>query len=144
MSEKSEQVQPVEPVGPVESAEPVESEGARSQAQAESPVTRGWGKQLVGAVIGMLVTALAMQIGPALGWQPPDNRTMVLLIGGAIGATMFTLDRFEHAGSRLTRRTEGSTARLVNVLVGLLGLLVVTSLIWMLTASVGWLIDQFR
>ena len=135
MSEELEQRQPVEETEPEET---------QSQRQPEAPVTRGWGKQLTGAVIGMLVTAIALQIGPAIGWQPPANRTMVMLIGGAIGAILFTLDRFEQAGSRLTKRTEGSTARLINVLVGLLGLFVVTSLIWMLTASVGWLIEQFR
>lgn len=138
MTEESEQTQLNEQQEP-EEKEPEETE---LQQQTEPPVTRGWGKQLVGAAIGILVTAIAMQIGPSLGWQPPDNRTMVLLLGGAIGATLFTLERFEQAGSRLTRRTEGSTARIVNVLVGLLGLLVLTSLIWMLTASVGWLIDQ--
>jgi len=90
----------------------------------------------------MLVVAIAMQIGPSLGWQPPANRTMTLLIGGAIGATLFTLDRFEQAGARLTRRTEGVSARIINVLVGLLGLFVVTSLLWMLASSIGWLIDQ--
>jgi len=97
----------------------------------------------MGALVGTLLMAIALQVGPSLGWQPPENRTMMLLVGGAIGATLFTLDRFEQAGSRLTRRTEGTSARIVNVLVGLVGLFVVISLIWMLVASVGWLIDQF-
>lgn len=127
MTEEPEQTQPKE---------------TQPRKQFEPPVTRGWGKQLAGAVVGMLVMAIAMQIGPSLGWQP-NNRTMMLLIGGALGATLFTLDRFEQAGSRLTNRAEGSSARIVNVLVGLLGLLVVTSLIWMLAASVGWLLGQF-
>jgi len=126
-----------------EEPEEMQAEEAQPQQQAEPPVTRGWGKQLVGAAIGILLMAIAMQIGPLIGWQPPANRTMVFLAGGAIGATLFTLDRFEQAGSRLTRRTEGAGVRVVNVLVGLLGLLVVTSLIWMLASSVGWLIDQF-
>lgn len=128
MTEKPEQTQP---------------EASQRPKQTEPPVTRGWGKQLLGAAIGMLAMAIAMQIGPSFGWQPPVNRMMVILVGGAIGATLFTLDRFEQAGSRLTRRTEGKTARIVNVLVGLLGLFVVTSLIWMLSYSIGWLIDQF-
>ena len=128
MTEEPEQTQPEEP---------------QPHKQTEPPVTRGWGKQLTGAAIGMLLMAAAMQIGPSLGWQPPANRTMVMLIGGAIGATVFTLDRFEQAGSRLTRRTEGAGARIINTLVGLLGLLVVTGLIWMLASSLGWLIDQF-
>ncbi len=118
------------------------SEEPQHQKQTEPPATRGWGKQLIGAAIGMLVMAIALQIGPSLGWQPPANRTMVVLIGGAIGATLLTLDRFEQAGSRLTRRTEGTSARIVNVLVGLLGLFVVISLIWVLSSSLGWLIDQ--
>lgn len=126
-----------------EEPEQTQPEAPHLQESIEPPVTRGWGKQLIGAAIGMLVMAIAMQIGPSLGWQPPANRTMVMLIGGAIGATLLTLDRFEQAGSRLTRRTEGTSARIVNVLVGLLGLFVVTSLIWMLASSIGWLIDQF-
>lgn len=128
MTEEPEQTQPEEP---------------QAQQQPEPPVTRGWGKQMMGAAIGMLLAAIAMQLGPALGWQPPANRTMVMLIGGAIGATLLTLERFEQAGARLTRRTEGASARIVNVLMGLLGLFVVTSLIWMLTATLGWLLEQF-
>lgn len=128
MTEEPEQMQPEEP---------------QLQKRTEPPVTRGWGKQLTGAAVGMVLMVIAMQIGPSFGWQPPANRTMVMLLGGAIGATLFTLDRFEQAGSRLTRRAEGTGARIVNVLVGLLGLFVVISLIWMLASSVGWLIDQF-
>lgn len=138
MTEEPEQTQPEE----LQPEEP-QPEELQPQTQIEPPVTRGWGKQLTGAAIGMLLMAIAMQIGPSVGWQPPANRTMMLLIGGAIGAALFTLDRFEQAGSRLTRRTEGTSVRIINVLVGLLGLFVVTSLIWMLTASIGWLIDQF-
>ncbi len=123
--------------------EPEQPEQPQVQKQTEPPVTRGWGKQLLGAAIGMLLVAIALQIGPSLGWQPPANRTMAVLIGGAIGATLLNLDRFEQAGSRLTRRTEGASARVFNVLVGLLGLLVITSLILMLTSSLGWLLDQF-
>jgi len=133
MTEEPEQTQPEE----------LQPEEPQPQSQMEPPVTRGWGKQLVGAAIGMLLIAIAMQVGPSIGWQPPANRTMTLLIGGAIGAALFTLDRFEQAGSRLTRRTEGTSARIINVLVGLLGLFVVTSLLWMLASSLGWLIDLF-
>ena len=126
-----------------ETPEQTQPEEVELQKPSEPPVTRGWGKQVTGAAVGIVVMTIALQVGPALGWQPPTNRTMMLLVGGAVGATLFTLDRFEQAGSRLTRRTEGVRARIVNVLVGLLGLFVVISLIWMLTASVGWLIDQF-
>lgn len=126
MTDKPKQTRPEEP---------------QHQKETEPALTRGWGKQLIGAAIGMLVVAITLQIGSSLGWQPPANRAMVVLLGGAVGATLLTLDRFEQAGSRLTRRTEGKTARIVNVLVGLLGLFVVISLIWMISYSVGWLID---
>lgn len=126
-----------------EEPEKTQTEESQPQKKAEPPATRGWGKQLLGALAGTLVMAIALQVGSSLGWQPPENRTMMLLIGGAIGATLFALDRFELAGSRLTRRTEGPSARIINTLVGLLGLFVVISSIWMLAASVGWLIDQF-
>jgi hypothetical protein len=132
MTEEPEQTQ-------LEESQPEESQ---PQKQPEPPVTRGWGKQLTGAAVGILVMAVAMQIGPSLGWQP-SNRTMTLLIGGALGATLFTLDRFEYAGARLTRRTEGLGMRIINVVVGLLGLFVVISLIWMLASSIGWLLNQF-
>ena len=125
-----------------EEPEQTQSEETQPQKPSEPPVTRGWGKQVTGAAVGILVMAVATQIGPSLGWQP-SNRTMMLLIGGAIGATLFTLDRFEQAGSRLTRRTEGASARIINVLVGLLGLFVVISLVWMLLFSLGWLFKQF-
>jgi hypothetical protein len=125
-----------------EEPEQTQMEESQPQKQAEPPASRGWGKQIMGALVGMLVMAIAMQVGSSSGWQP-DNRTMMLLIGGAIGATLFTLDRFEQAGSRLTRRTEGASARIINVLVGLLGLFVVISLIWMLLFSLGWLFKQF-
>lgn len=127
MTEKPKQTQP---------------EAPQRQKQTEPSVSRGWGKQLTGAAIGMLAVAIALQIGPSLGWQPPANPMMIVLLGGAVGATLLTLDRFEQAGSRLTRRTEGTSARIVNVLIGLLGLFVVVSLIWMLASSIGWLIDQ--
>jgi len=127
MTEEPERTQPEEP---------------RPQEQFEPRMTRGWGKQITGAAVGILVMAVATQIGPSLGWQP-SNRTMSLLVGGAIGATLFTLDRFEQAGSRLTRRTEGLAMRIVNVAVGLLGLFVVISLVWMLTSTVAWLLGQF-
>ena len=123
--------------------EETQPEETQPQEQSGPSVTRGWGKQLMGAAVGMLLMAIAMQIGPSLGWQPPANRMMVMLIGGAIGATLLTLDRFEQAGSRLTRRTEGTGTRIVNVLIGLLGLVVVTGLIWTLASSIGWLIEQF-
>jgi len=128
MTEKPKQTQP---------------EASQRQKQTDSLVTRGWGKQLTGAALGMLVVAIALQIGPSLGWQSPANPVMMVLMGGAVGATLFTLDRFEQAGSRLTRRTEGAGVRIVNVFLGLLGLFVVVSLIWMLAYSVGWLIEQF-
>ncbi|MBN2391782.1 MAG: hypothetical protein JXR84_13735 [Anaerolineae bacterium] len=137
MTEEPEQTQSEE-IQPEETR----PEETRTQKQVEPPMTRGWGKQITGATAGILVMAVATQIGSSLGWQP-DNRTMVLLIGGAIGATLFTLDRFEQAGSYLTRRTEGLGIRIVNVLLGLLGLFVVISLVWMLTSSVGWLFGQF-
>ncbi|MFN2284934.1 MAG: hypothetical protein ACK2UQ_10965 [Anaerolineae bacterium] len=127
MTEEPERTQPEEP---------------RPQEQFEPRMTRGWGKQITGAAVGILVMAVATQIGPSLGWQP-SNRTMTLLVGGAIGATLFTLDRFEQAGSRLTQRTEGLGMRIVNVVIGLLGLFVVISLVWMLTSTVAWLLGQF-
>lgn len=128
MAEKIKQAQPEEP---------------QVQKRTESSVARGWEKQVIGTAVGMLLMFIAMQIGPSLGWQPPANRTMLILLSGAIGATLLTLDRFEQAGSRLTRRTEGTGTRVINVLVGLLGLFVVVSMIWMLAYSVGWLIEQF-
>jgi hypothetical protein len=125
-----------------EEPEQTQAEETQPRKESEPRMTRGWGKQMTGAAVGMLVMAVAMQVGPSLGWQP-NNRTMTLLIGGALGATLFTLDRFGYAGARLTRRTEGLGMQIINVLIGLLGLFVVISLVWMLTSSVAWLLNQF-
>lgn len=115
-----------------------------TQPQAEPPliVTRGWGQQMIGALIGALVMVVAMQIGPSFGWQPA-NRTMPFLIGGTVGALLFSLDRLALAGSRLTRRTEGLGARMLNVLIALLGMAVITGLVLALSALIGWVFKQF-
>ncbi|HOU12538.1 MAG TPA: hypothetical protein PKZ84_05440 [Anaerolineae bacterium] len=119
-------------------------EPKKTQSQTEAPlrVTQGWGQQLVGALIGMLVMGVAMQIGPSFGWTPGD-RTFLFLIGGTVGAILFNLDRFAQAGSRLTRRTEGRGVRLTNILVALAGMALATGLVIGLAAFVGWLISLF-
>ncbi|HQE91338.1 MAG TPA: hypothetical protein PLH19_06870 [Anaerolineae bacterium] len=104
-------------------------------------VTQGWGQQMLGALIGALVMGMVMRIGPAWGWTPTD-RTRLLLIGGMVGAMIFSLDRFAQAGSRLTRRTEGRGARWLNILVALLGLALVAGAFIGLTYLVGRLINS--
>ncbi len=119
-----------------------EPETPQSQEQSPLRVTQGWGQQIVGALLGLLVMGVAMQIGPSFGWTPGD-RTLLFLIGGTVGATLFNLDRFAQAGSRLTQRTEGRGVRLTNILIALAGMALVTGIVIALAAFVGWLISLF-
>jgi len=97
---------------------------------------------MLGALVGALAMAVAIQLGPSLGWQPGD-RTSLLLIGAAVGAGLFTLERFAQAGSRLTRRSEGLGMRALNILVALLGMALMAGLIMGLASLVIWLFRQF-
>lgn len=119
-----------------------EPETPQAQEQAPLRVTQGWRQQIVGALLGLLVMGVAMQIGPSFGWTPGD-RTLLFLIGGTVGATLFNLDRFAQAGSRLTQRTEGRGVRLTNILIALAGMALVTGIVIALAAFVGWLISLF-
>ncbi len=119
-----------------------EPETPQSQEQSPLRVTQGWRQQIVGALLGLLVMGVAMQIGPSFGWTPGD-RTLLFLIGGTVGATLFNLDRFAQAGSRLTQRTEGRGVRLTNILIALAGMALVTGIVIALAAFVGWLISLF-
>ncbi len=120
---------------------PKEKEKKQPQEQTLPPVTRGWGQQITGALIGAMGMAIVLQIGTSLGWTP-GNRSALLLMGGAIGATLFDLDRFAQAGSRLTRRTEGRGVYWLNVLLALLGMALVIGFIFALASSVGWLLER--
>lgn len=114
-------------------------EKTTQKKQPATPVGGDWGQQILGGLIGALVVALAMQIGStALGWAIVD-RTPLLLAGAALGAILSSLDRFASAGARLTGKKEGRGARLLNVIVGVLGMLVLIGLVWVLVALVGWI-----
>jgi len=125
-----------------EEPEETQAKEAGSSGPAALPVTRGWGQQMLGALVGALAMAVAIQLGPSLGWQPGD-RTSLLLIGAAVGAGLFTLERFAQAGSRLTRRSEGLGMRALNILVALLGMALMAGLIMGLASLVIWLFRQF-
>jgi hypothetical protein len=114
----------------------------QSQEQPPVRVTQGWGQQMMGALVGALVMGMAMKIGPSLGWTPGD-RTTLFLIGGTVGAMIFSLDRLAQAGSRLTRRTEGLGARLLNIAIALLGMALVGGVFLALSYLVGRLINLF-
>lgn len=114
----------------------------KSDEKKEQPKpqrNRDLGQQLIGGIIGALVIVVALQIGPSFGWQP-TNRTTPILIGATIGAILFTLDRFNQAGARLTRRDD---ARALNIAVGVLGMLVLTAAVWGLVLFVSWIWRQF-
>ncbi len=115
-----------------------EPKETKPQEEAPLRVTQGWGQQMIGALVGVLVMGLAMQVGPSFGWTPGD-RTVLFLIGGTAGAILFNLDRFAQAGSRLTRRTEGRGVRLTNIVIALLGMALLTGFVIALAAAVGWL-----
>ena len=103
----------------------------QSEPQGNSDI----GQQILGGLLGALVVAVALQIGP---WDPA-NRTSPILAGAAIGAILFTLDRFDVAGARLTKRDD---ARVLNIIVGVLGMLLVTAAVWGLVLLITWIWRQ--
>jgi len=107
------------------------------EKKSQTPLqgNRDLGQQILGGVIGALVVIVALQIGL---WNPV-NRTSSVLAGAAIGAILFTLDRFDRAGARLTRRDD---ARVLNIIVGVLGMLLVTAMVWGLVILVSWVWRQ--
>ena len=104
----------------------------KKERQSAPQGNRDLGQQILGGLIGALVVAVALQIGP---WDPA-NRTSPILAGAAIGAILFTLERFDKAGARITRRAD---ARVLNIVVGVLGMLLLTAMVWALVYFVAWI-----
>lgn len=110
----------------------------KKAAQPQAQSGRDFGQQVLGGVIGALVVGLVLQLGPMVGWEPV-NRLSWMLLGATIGAVLFSLDRFDMAGARLTRRKE---ARVLNIIVGVLGMIVLTGIVWSLIVFVSWVWQQ--
>lgn len=112
------------------------------EAPASSPTPtkdpRNIGQQLVGAAIGAFVAFALVRVGEALGWRPA-RPTSIILLGGAIGAVLNDLERFDSAGSRLTRRPSNGNRAIaaLNIGVALLGLLFILGLVLGLSSLVG-------
>jgi len=109
---------------------------APSHTPAKDP--RNVGQQLVGAAIGAFVAFAIVRVGETWGWRP-DRPTSIILLGGAIGAILNDLSRFDQAGSRLTRRSSNGNRAIaaLNIGVALLGLLFVMGLVLGLSALIG-------
>jgi hypothetical protein len=113
-------------------------EKTTQKKQVSEPVRRDWGQQILGGLIGVLVVALVLQAAASFGYEIAD-RTPLLMAGGVIGAILGSLDRFDQAGARLTGRKDGRGARVLNVIVGVVGMLVVVGLMWALIVLVSWI-----
>lgn len=101
----------------------------RSDEAPPPEADRGWGQQILGALAGLLVAAVVLQIAPRLGWEPQDP-VFILILGATLGSFANTLGRFELAGSRLTRRTDDSLGtRILNILVAFVGLVIIGVLV---------------
>lgn len=107
-----------------------------SPSPEKSP--RNVGQQLVGAAVGAFVAFAIVRVGEPWGWQPA-NPTSIILLGGAIGAVLNDLERFDSAGSRLTRRPSNGNRAIaaLNIGVALLGLLFILGLVLGLSSLVG-------
>jgi hypothetical protein len=115
-----------------------EKDAPPSQSPNRERNSRDMGRQLIGAAVGAFVALAVVRVGESLGWQI-TNPTSIILLGGAIGAVLNDLERFDQAGSRLTRRPSNgnrATAAL-NIGVALLGLLLVMGLVLGLSALIG-------
>lgn len=114
------------------------TEKKTQEKPVSEPVRRDWGQQIIGGLIGALVVALALQAATTLGYEIAD-RTPWLMAGGVVGAILNSLDRFAQAGARLTGRKDGRGARLLNIMVGVVGMLVLIGIVWALISLVGWI-----
>jgi len=106
-----------------------------SEKRPERPAPDTWGRQIVGALIGAAVAWVLSAWARQAGWIAGDPIRHVMwgaVIGGLIGA----VENLEAAGRRLTRRD----SRWLNALVGVLGMAVVSAVIYGLSFVIGFLV----
>jgi hypothetical protein len=93
---------------------------------------------MIGALIGAAVVFLLARVAQQFGWVPGDM-TRYLMWGGVIGGLVGGSDTLAQAGKRLTHRD----SVWLNVLVSLLGMAVISGVLYALAYGVVYLLQSF-
>jgi len=95
-------------------------------------------RQMIGALIGAAVTFLLARAAQQFGWVAGDM-TRYLMWGGVIGGLVGGSDTLAQAGKRLTRRD----SEWLNILVALLGMAVISGVLYAIAHGVLYLLRPF-
>ena len=95
-------------------------------------------RQMIGASIGAAVAFLLARAAQQFGWAPGDM-TRYLLWGGVIGGLIGGSDTLTQAGKRLTHRDEDW----LNILVSLLGMAVISAVLYAVSIGVVNILRPF-
>ncbi len=106
-----------------------------SEKQPERPTPDTWGRQIVGALIGAAVAWVLTMWARQAGWIE-GNPVRYVMWGAVIGGLVGAIENLEAAGRKLTRRD----VRWLNALVGVLGMAVVSAVIYGLSFVIGFLV----
>jgi len=95
-------------------------------------------RQMIGALIGAAVAFLLASVGRQFGWAPGDM-TRYLMWGGVIGGLAGGSDTLTQAGKRLTH----SDSNWLNILVSLLGMAVISAVLYAISFGVLAILRPF-
>ncbi|MCJ7550661.1 MAG: hypothetical protein MUQ30_13390 [Anaerolineae bacterium] len=95
-------------------------------------------RQMIGASIGAAVAFLLARAAQQFGWAPGDM-TRYLMWGGVIGGLIGGSDTLTQAGKRLTHRDEDW----LNILVSLLGMAVISAVLYAVSIGVVNILRPF-
>ncbi|MBN1876590.1 MAG: hypothetical protein JXA33_20360 [Anaerolineae bacterium] len=96
--------------------------GAEAPSAGTVVPQQQWGRQSVGALVGMFVMLVIVRlVGPRVGWEPARPGS-VILWGGIIGSMISSFDALVYAGSRLTQHGQRQVPPWINFIVALLSL----------------------
>jgi hypothetical protein len=95
-------------------------------------------RQMIGALIGAAVAFLMATAAQQFGWVPGDM-TRYLMWGGVIGGLVGGSDTLAQAGKRLTHRD----SVWLNVLVSLLGMAVISAVLYALSMGLMYILRPF-
>jgi hypothetical protein len=93
---------------------------------------------MVGALIGAAVAFLLARAAQQFGWVPGDM-TRYLMWGGVIGGLVGGSDTLAQAGRRLTHRDSDW----LNILVSLLGMAVISGVLYAIAIGVVYVLRPF-
>ena len=118
-----------------------DEEKSDSGSPTTSPAGRTPGslrQQMIGALIGAAVAFLLARVAQQFGWVPGDM-TRYLLWGGVIGGLVGGSDTLAQAGKRLTRRDSDW----LNILVSLLGMAVISGVLYAIAFGLVYILRPF-